>query len=308
MKRRSDYPRASAVRSVRHSAIHSRKPTVKVLFNKVDMDTCLTALILGVSEKDEIVALQRDAASADLVDPTVVCIEVGGSGQVDRNNFDHHDCAGPLEPACEQAFAAKGGDDDLERLVKYVSTIDSTGGTSEFEKTQPPYLSSVFSGMLLSNPEPTQQLWNGIKIFATVLNKKIDPFGTMPPLEEWQEYIKAYESNARLGNSVRAMVKSFTTTGGLRGGFVETDYIGAPGLIYSLGYDAAVVCHPRYGLPPVRKFTIAGKDINLEHLKSALNALERGWGGSSSGTILGSPRNGSKLSLQEVVNVVIENL
>jgi len=35
-----------------------------------------------------------------------------------------------------------------------------------------------------------------------------------------------------------------------------------------------------------------------------LNALESGWGGPPTGTIVGSPREGSKLTLKEVVGIV----
>jgi hypothetical protein len=280
----------------------------KVLVQKADMDTCLTAFILGVSQKDEIVAIQGDAAPEDLADPAVLCIEVGGSGRIILNNFDHHHRAGPLEPACQQAFAVKGGHDALRRLVNYVSTIDSRGGAGEFEKAAPPYLSSIFSGMLLSTSDPTQQLVKGMEIFSTVLKEKIDPFGTMPPLEEWQEYIEAYKSNIERAASVRAMVRSFSTRGGLNGGLVETEFIGALGLIYGLGYDIAVVCHPRHGSPPVRKFTIGGNDVQLGHLLPILDKIEPGWGGPATGTILGSPRIGSKLTMRQVVNVVAENV
>jgi len=280
----------------------------KVLIQKVDMDTSLTAYILGVSQNNQIEAIAGDASPQDLADPSVLCIEVGGSGQTFLNNFDHHDPDGPVETACEQAFALKGGDENLKRLVKYVSTIDSRGGVSEFEKTEPPYLSSVFSGMLLCTPDPIEQLLKGMNIFATALKKGIDPFSTVPLVEEWQEYLKAYEANMKRRDSVQAMVKLFTTKRGLKGGFVETDFFGAPGLIYGLGCNIAVVCHPRYGSPPVRKFTIAGNNVQVRSLLPVLERLEMGWGGPATGTILGSPRTGSHLTLEQVVELVKENL
>lgn len=281
---------------------------MKVLFNKLDMDTCLTAFILGVSEKDELVAIPGDASPQDLAEPQVLCIEVGGSGQIDLNNFDHHDPDGPLETACEQAFAVTGGGGSLRRLVEYVSVVDSGGRAGRFVKTDPPYLSSIFSGMLLCTSGPAQQLLKGMEIFATVLEKGIDPFDTVVVLEEWEEYFKAYESNARRSDELGKMVQRFHTRSGLRGGFLETDYIGAVGLVYGLGYDIAVVCHPCYGPSLVRKFTVAARGVQLRHLKDILNAREPGWGGPSTGTILGSPRDGSGLTLQEVVKTVMENI
>lgn len=280
---------------------------MKVLFNKVDMDTCLTAFILGVSENDDLAAIPGDASPQDLADPQVLCIEAGGSGQTALNNFDHHDPDGPLETACEQAFAVAGGGGSLRRVVEYVSAIDSGGGTGQFGKTDPPYLSSIFSGMLLCTTEPVRQLLKGMEIFATVLKEGLDPFGTVGVEQGWEEYFNAYEFNARRSDKLRRLVQRFHTRGGLRGGFLETDYIGAVGLVYGLGYDIAVVCHPCYGSSSIRKFTIGAKGAQVSHLLPILNRLEPGWGGPSTGTILGSPRDGSELTLQQVVETVRQN-
>jgi len=82
---------------------------MKVVIQQADLDTSLTALILGVSPDDEVVAVQAKAAPEDLAHRDVLCIECGGSGQTDLNNFDHHDSAVSLPPACRQAFAITGG-------------------------------------------------------------------------------------------------------------------------------------------------------------------------------------------------------
>jgi hypothetical protein len=67
-----------------------------------------------------------------------------------------------------------------------------------------------------------------------------------------------------------------------------------------------VALNPNYN--GVRKFTIAGNGIRVDSVKDRLNAKEPGWGGPPSGTILGSPREGSNLSLEEVVRIVKEVL
>ncbi len=281
---------------------------MKVLIQKVDMDTCLTAFILRVSEQDEVVVLQGDAPPEDLANPNVICIEVGGSGQTHLNNFDHHEPSGPTEPACKQAYYLKRGDNALERLVDYVSILDLKGGAGVPQETEPPYLSGVFSGMLLSTPDPKEQLLKGIKIFSTVLKEGIDPFGTMPPLPEWEEYLRAKESSLEQADEVKTRVKVIKSKSGLEIGYVESEYMGTVSIIYNLGCKIAVVYHPSYGFPPRRKFTIAGNDFRVDHLKPILNALEPGWGGPATGTILGSPKEGSKLTLEQVVEIVRQNM
>lgn len=80
---------------------------VKVVIQKVDLDTALAAFILGVSEKDEIVAVRDKAGPEDLANPNIRCIECGGSGQTRLGNFDHHNTDQELSPACRQAFEVR---------------------------------------------------------------------------------------------------------------------------------------------------------------------------------------------------------
>jgi len=82
---------------------------VKAIIQKVDLDTCLTALILGVDPlADEVIVVKGEAGEEELSDPAVVCIEAGGSGRSDLNNFDHHDPDRYFEPACRQAWRRQG--------------------------------------------------------------------------------------------------------------------------------------------------------------------------------------------------------
>jgi hypothetical protein len=210
----------------------------RVVIQKVDLDTALTAFILGVSEKDEIVVVRDKASPEDLADPEVICIECGGSGEVEKGNFDHHDTDQELPPACVQAFQALFDRDkwafrtleewgrnmsllelglvpyicpelasepgearvavqlEIQRLVDYVSTLDAQGPEvlkqrSNLPEGAFPTLSDVFSGMLLAVKDPKDQLLQGIRICATVLEQRIDPFGLMPELSEWRGYIEA---------------------------------------------------------------------------------------------------------------------
>ncbi|MBU1014998.1 hypothetical protein KKI17_00970, partial [Patescibacteria group bacterium] len=62
-----------------------------VRVGKIDLDTCGAALLLGVSREEGVEVLRGgEASQEDLADPQILCIEVGGSGQVAERNFDHH--------------------------------------------------------------------------------------------------------------------------------------------------------------------------------------------------------------------------
>lgn len=276
----------------------------KVLFSKVDMDTCLTAFVLGVSDADEVIAIREEAEEQYLNDPEVICIEVGGSGTAHLNNFDHHNFEGEIGTACEQAYHKMGTEEkSLKKLVDYVSAVDMN--PKSLSPKDFPTLSDVFSGMLLTNKDPKEELFTGMEVFKEVLDKKIDPFDTMPPLPEWVGYIEAKKKN---DEEVKEAVKkaSFVTSkNGLKIGYVEATVFGVIGELYDSGCDVVVAYHPEYGTPPVRKFTVAGKEVPVEHLATYLNELEHGWGGRR--TIIGSPRKGSNLSLEEVVEIVKKN-
>jgi hypothetical protein len=99
-----------------------------------------------------------------------------------------------------------------------------------------------------------------------------------------------------------------TTRSGLRLAWLETDFIGAPGALYGVGAQVVVVYSRHFGPAGVPKFTLAGNGVRVDRVLPELNAREPGWGGPPSGTILGSPREGSKLTLEEVVEMVRKSL
>ncbi|MCK4732381.1 MAG: hypothetical protein KAT65_07980 [Methanophagales archaeon] len=277
----------------------------EILFSKVDMDTCLTAFILGVSDADEVIAIREEAEEKYLNDPGVICIEIGGSGTPHLNNFDHHNFEGEIGTACEQAYHKKETEGEaLKRLVDYVSAVDMN--PKSLLPKDFPTLSDVFSGMLLTYKDPKEELFKGMEIFQVVLDKKLDPFDTMPSLPEWAGYIKAKRKNDL---EVKEAVKKayfVSSKSGLKIGYVKATVFGVIGELYDLGCDIVVAYNPEYGMPQVRKFTIAGKEIHVEHLVTYFNELESGWGGRK--TIIGSPRKGSTLSLEEVVEIVKEKI
>ncbi|MFO8009658.1 MAG: hypothetical protein R6U89_02485 [Dehalococcoidia bacterium] len=281
----------------------------KVVIQKIDLDTCLTAFILDVSEEDDVVSVQSQATDEDLRNPEVICIECGGSGQVHLNNFDHHE-SGVSEPACLQVFKLIDGSSELERVVEYVAKVDTDPKSIE-QPDRPDFisLSSLFSGMLLEQKDPGRQLFEGMGIYETILAEGIDPFGAMPRLSEWEDYFQAKQANRLLLSRESARVEVFETAGGLKCGYLESEVIGGPGLIYNKGCDVAIVYSTEFGEAKIPKFTIAGKNgIRVDGLLASLNELEPGWGGPGHGTIIASPKTGSWLPAKEVCRIVSRNL
>jgi hypothetical protein len=282
---------------------------MKVVIQQVDMDTALTAMILGVASTDEILISTHEASPEDLADPEVLCIEAGGSGQVALNNFDHHNTALPLPPACRQALEVSGRNDPaLHRLVDYVATLDAAGPTGLGPSPGFPTLSDVFSGMRLTIKDPVEQLKAGLAIFATVLGEQLDPFGLMPEKPEWRGWIEAKRRNDE--ELARAAVEAevFVSSSGIKVGFLQTDCVGALGALYGLGCEVAIAYNPRFSPPsggePIPKYTIGGNGVRVDHLLPHLNALEPGWGGPTHGTIIASPRTGSRLDPETVKQLV----
>lgn len=277
----------------------------KIIIQKPDLDTCLTALILGVSYEDEVIVSRGNVSPEALADRGIICIECDGSGQVDNNNFDHHDREKSYPPACRQAYDACGRNDDkLKRLVDYVCMVDIKD--QEHPRVAFPSLSNLFSGMLFAEDDFLAQFSKGIVILEKVLADGINPFDTMPDYEEWRTYRAAKEENNRRLQEELNKVIFYQAENGMKIGYSESEVIGGFGALYRQGCHVAVLFNPAFGNPPVRKYTIAGDGVQVIHLLPYLDELEKGWGGRE--TIIGSPRTGSILSTDQVLKEVMAHL
>ncbi|HOP86868.1 MAG TPA: hypothetical protein PKZ54_10420 [Syntrophorhabdaceae bacterium] len=276
-----------------------------IIIQKVDLDTCLTAFILGVSEKDNIIVIPHEAEDKLLKDPSIICIEAGGSGLTELNNFDHHDPERYFPPACRQAYEVRQKEDRiLERLIEYVCMVD------ERPKDHPnipfPSLSNIFSGMLLLEKDPKAQLFKGMSILSKVIQDNIDPFSTMPDVPEWQEYKRIKEENIKKLEKVLKDARFYTSHSNMKVGFLKSTIIGGIGSLYQAGCDVVIMFNPSFGNPPVSKYTIAGNTKKVVHLLQHFDKIEKGWGGRE--RIIGSPRSGSNLTEKEVIEIVLKHL
>ncbi|MDD4271315.1 MAG: hypothetical protein PHF50_00755 [Patescibacteria group bacterium] len=284
---------------------------------KVDLDTVGTAFLLGINRADKVIVLRNGQASeAELSDPGITCIEVGGSGRTTENNWDHHDPDGPKESATKQGaneavkFLTTHQQESVAKLklVDYIETLDVLGPQAlpEYGQVEFPTFSDIFAGMCLITRDPVEQFQKGVEIISQIVMGNYQSFfGTIRGFEKYSD-AKA-KNNRQIAEAVQ-LAKWSTTKAGRKLGYLETDFFGTPGALYGKGAEIVVAFAPRFGNPPVPKFTIGGNGIRVDAALASLNALEPGWGGPPTGTIIGSPREGSKLSLEQVVSVVKEVL
>ena len=287
---------------------------MRIVLQQVDLDTCLTGLLRGAATSDD-VSVRRDGATpAELDDREVLCIEAGGSGRTDDNNFDHHDPGGSWPPACVQAFRTAGerGSGTLQRLVDYVADVDLGCGRRAGDDGQLD-LSGLFSGLRLAVRDPQRQFFEGLAMLRTVLDSDIDPRGPLPARPEWTSYREAKERERALLEEAARTAERFTTRQGRPAGLLWTDRVGALGALYTLGCEVGIAFAPAFRPPaggePIRKFTVGGRDgLRVDGLLAPLSALEAGWGGPVHGTIIASPRGGTRLDPEAVRRLVCEHL
>ena len=292
---------------------------MRVVLQQVDLDTCLTGLLLGVALDDEIVVKRHGASAAELEHPEVLCIEAGGSGQTGLNNFDHHG-TGSWPPACVQALRAAGSSasPDVEQLVAYVAEVDlgrsrTVAAARDQDADDRLGLSSVFSGMRLTVRDPREQFFVGIAILQTVLAESIDPHGPMPERDGWRTYVEARRRERAALAALLDGVERFSTASGRIAGFLVTDRVGALGALYASGCHIAIAYATEFQAPsgrnPIRKFTVGGRDgLRVDGLLGPMAKHEDGWGGPAHGTIIASPRGGTEVDPAEVKRLVREHL
>lgn len=281
---------------------------MRVVIQKVDMDTCLTGLILGADGSEELVIRPASATSNELTDAAVLCIEAGGSGDVTRSNFDHHGPDAPAEPACVQAARMAGlTDTNWLRMVAYVAAVD-VGTPIGSCRVAFPTLSNIFSGMMLVERDGRARFQVGMALMRHVIETGIDPCGTMPERPEWAAFVAAKRVAQGGLSQDLATARLFQTSSDAQAGFVESAHPGALGGLYELGCRYGVAFAEKFTTDDgasIRKFTIgASRGSRVDLLLPVLNELDPGWGGPSHGTIIGSPRMGTAVTTAMVCELV----
>ncbi|MFA6549416.1 MAG: hypothetical protein WCT39_05775 [Candidatus Margulisiibacteriota bacterium] len=283
----------------------------EVLFGKVDLDALTVGLVMGITPCDQnLRSLKGSAKAEEIADPAVLCIECGGSGQTDKNNFDHHPSDG--EKKIDLSAAAQALE-RLARLVRYVDEVDR--GIRHDTGCQFPSLVQLIAGMKLIIKDPEEQMRKGLAVLRAVVQSGLDPYGCMEKITSWipeaETWISEKREHEKRFKEVLDKAIWFTTITGIKVAAVSTTWIGAPGALYGYGAHAVIALNPEFeqGGVKYRKFTVAvhrDTGLNLFSAIENLNALEKGWGGPTHGTIIGSPQGkDSQRTIEEVAGVVV---
>lgn len=291
-----------------------------VLFGKVDLDTMATALVMGVDPLRQMFRCVAGSASRDdLSDSSTLCIEVGGSGRVKENNFDHHYGAEVVLEKISLSAAAQALE-RMARLIRYVDELDRGERHASEEDSRKerifPSLAFLVASMLFSVKDPEEQMEQGLEILREVLHSGIDPYGSMEQIldaiPDAREWVRQKRMHELLTEEVCASAVWHTTKAGRKLAIVVTEWRGAPGALYGRGADVVVALNPRHDErgKVYRKFSVAGaKGVVVTPALERISELEDGWGGPAHGTIIGSPMGESSLlPLEMVVEAVMATL
>ena len=262
---------------------------MNVIFQKPDLDTCMTALLKGVTRKETVVPSPGDAAPTDLMNPAILCIECGGSGEVYLNNFDHHISSDTLSSACVQAMHhLKVSDKPTRTMVDYIAHVDQ--GRPFDSPIAFPSLSNLFSGLrLVEKDDLVEQFFKGIELLKCVRGYGYNPFEPMPMRAEWEPYIEAKHKNHAQIHGSLCTTLFYETAHHMKLGFCCQKATGGLGEMFQQGCDIAVLYSEAFGVEKRPKYTVAVKDdIELSGLLTDLNRVDPGWGGHRK--IIGSPR------------------
>lgn len=277
-----------------------------VLSKKVDMDSCMTAAIIKDEEEAQldIVAIVDKATPEQLEDEKIFCVEVGGSGQSNHHNFDHHvyydddpEYAGD-DTACQAAQEYYGF---LNSNVNQIAKWDI--GDRNVAKAGMEIAREVFKGMLLSKRKKEEQYEAGIYIMQNFRDGIFSPQNEEE--QKWFETAYAYDKQ------VEVCIKNAVLYEDGKIVFIETNFFGGIQAMQQEFCKARyyVAYNPKFGEDKIRKYTIAVRPeagLSLNGITSRLNKIDQGWGGPSTGTIVGSPHGGSKLEPETVISVVKE--
>ena len=281
-----------------------------VCLRKPDLDTLAAAFLAGVRPGVcPVLVCKGDAHAHLLCDPTVLCIECGGSGQTHLGNLDHHGGDELLPTAAEQALELFGPRPArLRVLAGYVAYIDTAGRRG----TRPPYvssanLSSLVSGMLLMHNAPLEAFKAGLELITQWADTYAEPWnlaGALDLFPEWRKYLSAHAAMKEALREDAQNVVAFSTAIG-KGLALCTDSYGVHGLLREMGARVRLAARP--GFPFRYSISVEPEDrLWLMELCKGLNAVDPGWGGPSGGSIIGAPFSGSCLDLAAVITFITE--
>lgn len=231
----------------------------KIVVCRVDPDTICTAFFIAGMKffRVPIVSVRGTASAEDLADPTVLCIECGGDGQVQLLNFDHHS-GSVLTCASMQAWRvlASGSQAKFAKTCKeladYISDFDA-GTKSRHERSDGPTLSWLMAGMLLCIDDDAERMRAGICLFDDVVREGLNPYGSMAKLVrenvEYSRWLSAKQAHERHAKVVAGQVR-WIERNGMVIAAVSSSWFGTPGLMEGLRSPSGKAPHITISLDP----------------------------------------------------------
>lgn len=279
----------------------------QINFIKADLDTvCTAALMTSDLEQINLVKLYVNATQDDLNNSEVLCIECGGDGQTELNNFDHH-ANESLICACGQAFQKLGSPQKLLKLIDYISFIDT--GVGLYSCNIKPLisaraLSSIFSGMMCLTPDEKQRFIKGYQIIKAVINSneyRDSPWDIPLISHDFKMYYEAKilltkKLDGELNNAKTVLIENLKVM------VLHSENAGIHGLLKRNGADISIAINDR-----LNKVTVSFSDRTVHYAKllcNSLNNLEKGWGGHIERGIIASPFKGTTLNEYCLITVL----
>ena len=270
---------------------------------KADLDTIVAGFLLLGDTTIPVTTVVDRAPEDVLCNPSILCLECGGSGRTAESNFDHHDGNRSLPCAAEQAWNILGRPSQFTVLVQYTACMDT--GCTPHDKPEDGVLSlsSLVSGMMLSVATQKNRFLEGLRLLHLVVENDLRPENSMRLCSldvRAATYAKAKE-HCRQQLQQAALARREWIFAGIRVQSLETPFPGVHGLLHSLGADISIAGNgTRWSISVNPEY----KGL-LQTIRNLLEQQEEGWGGPVHGTILGSPRSQpSRLNLQNLIDAI----
>ncbi len=297
----------------------AKKLKLIVLPFKLDLDAISTAIAALIVYPGTPLATANTATPEGkaqlaewLADSEVVCIEVGGSGQTDLNNFDHHQPGLELACALAQFVAKNGGISAWRRLAEYIDAFDSHGPSAVKNLT----VANIEKGLRLQAEDqkwPTEKLLaEAKKLLDAVLDlggeaDNAEVVAKIAAIVEFAPALARVTEEDRLIADLKAGIQTVVLSSGKRLGVVTSPYRGnAAAIVTAEGFDFAAAFNP---LSQGGKWTFA---VSPAHMSGNLNAffleikkIEPEAGGRDK---VGGSAKESKLTATQIVAIAEETL